>query len=806
MISGSIKYEALGIPYIIAIEIPDVIEEEPHEEGLLGMEMPKIPNMPDIDIEMPLGFKNDEEETYSDSYIPGIENYEFINEEIAIDLTLKVPECKEYYHGLCYNALIKLIVRLDEEGVRELLEMHQNKETRIIDVECKCGISHHSNNIAKTLDCFGANSLNVAALLIFQVEEQDVVLRICRALLEFGCDPNVVPSNGQSALDVATIGGAIDLMKVLVEHGADINCSLQRLTKIVSTGVKKASGHDAFSIEPLEMLLCEEVLLCAPDPLATAFYSCMLLDEIAEKHPNFLEEIEEIKEYVEMATFNYVDLCTDTWEAKVLVTKSVVSCLDDRKTPLFRYGIDCMQKHFCSHKFVQHIAMGYWYGDSYDGGGIFGTLKRFVAPILINIVYPAIMIDKLCGDKKIDKFSIEQVIVRTAQVPAVSFAVDVINHITLTVLFLYCCFVNTYGSVSVLEVVLWTAVVARMVVEFEFARTQGFRNYLGRYENLIEIGVGFTLVISIAAYLVDAMSGNHDLHIRLILINRYSYSFAASGLIIKCSMMLKINKTLGPLTETIVRMTEDIVSFLVLSVLLILGFSIPLYTIALQTYHANTIMGKTGISINSNYETFSHTLGYLGYSLFGYGAGFSATISYDKVGSFIANSIYFLYMVALGILLMNLLIAILNSTYTDVYENASREWLFGKIEQLAKYQDMQPFLYPCIIYLYPLHLLFIWSFKLFPAGDGDEDVALKKLSEREYEEEFLQQNKKLHVVLKEKYEVTKMDEEAVEENRKKWSSAHETSNAQRKKMVREASSYELIKRFIKRTRRNYSAF
>ena len=693
--------------------------------------------------------------------------YEYVEDPIKINMKYNGYPCSQYYHGACYNALIKLIINLDVDGVENILQGHKNLDKAILDVRCSCGEAHFCNRITRMTDCFGCDPLIIAVRLSIQVQEQEEMRKICRLLMQFGCNPNTVPSDGRSALDIITLEGDIDMMKTLVEGGAFITTTMQRITKLVSTGVNEDVSHEAFSLKPIEMLLCDEVLISVPDPLISSFYSCVILDQLAEKHPNFCDELTVIKDSVESLTYNYVDLCKNTWEAKVLITKDVVSSMNGKKIPLFEYGISCNMKHFCSHKFVQHIAQGLWYGDSYDGGGYVGLLERFIAPILINIVYPIIMVNKFCRRKEVNPYSISQVIVKEAQVPAVSFAVDVINHITLTALFIYCCFIEIY-SVTLVEVILWSAIFARIVVEFDFARQQGYLNYLSQSESYIEIFVGFTLVFAGVAYFTDAVTTEHDLHLRMVLLNRYSYSFAASALLIKLSMMLKINKTLGPLTETIIRMTSDIVTFMTLAILVVLGFSFPLYTIAYQTYYANLHMGKTSISISSHYESFNHTLAYLGYSLFGYGDAFSASISYDEFGSFLANSIYFLYMVALVVLLMNLLVAILDTTYSAVFDNATREWMFGKVDQVVKYKSMQPFLFPSILYLYPFHILFLIGHKCFPDTPHDEEKLLSRSGKKELHAEFVNQNRKLHKNLKKMFLTTKLDERQAEENRKRW--------------------------------------
>ena len=48
--------------------------------------------------------------------------YEEIEEPIRLNLPGPGQKCTQYFHGRCYNALLKLAARCDVEGARNLLE------------------------------------------------------------------------------------------------------------------------------------------------------------------------------------------------------------------------------------------------------------------------------------------------------------------------------------------------------------------------------------------------------------------------------------------------------------------------------------------------------------------------------------------------------------------------------------------------------------------------------------------------------------------------------------------------------------
>ena len=49
-------------------------------------------------------------------------HYEHIERPIRLEPPKAGQQCTQYYHGHCYNALIKTICKLDLDGVRRLLK------------------------------------------------------------------------------------------------------------------------------------------------------------------------------------------------------------------------------------------------------------------------------------------------------------------------------------------------------------------------------------------------------------------------------------------------------------------------------------------------------------------------------------------------------------------------------------------------------------------------------------------------------------------------------------------------------------
>ena len=101
---------------------------------------------------------------------------------------------------------------------------------------------------------------------------------------------------------------------------------IYRLIDLNSTRNYKNTGHDSFDLSRLDLLLQEEVMVCAPDPLVSSFYVCVVLRNLRLHHHVFSEELKNVQYRLERFAYKYLDLCKNTWEARALVTKEGLIC------------------------------------------------------------------------------------------------------------------------------------------------------------------------------------------------------------------------------------------------------------------------------------------------------------------------------------------------------------------------------------------------------------------------------------------------------------------------------------------------
>jgi hypothetical protein len=143
---------------------------------------------------------------------------------------------------------------------------------------------------------------------------------------------------------------------------------------------------------------------------------------------------------------------------------------------------------------------------------------------------------------------------------------------------------------------------------------------------------------------------------------RISLAFSAIPLSLTLLQYLLINKDFGQLVIMIIGMTTDLMLFIFVYIISILGFGIALLAI----FHDTTEYNSIG---NSLQTLFSSTMGNFDFSIF-HGQPLCNFVGVVALG---------LYVSMTGIVLVSLLIARMSSTYSKIEETSLQEWSFAKV-------------------------------------------------------------------------------------------------------------------------------
>jgi len=194
----------------------------------------------------------------------------------------------------------------------------------------------------------------------------------------------------------------------------------------------------------------------------------------------------------------------------------------------------------------------------------------------------------------------------------------------------------------------------------EFGDMDSIQNSLETYwcdfwnvlDNLVYLGI---IVLEILIYSSSHARSENDADIFDTGISMFWMNVTLSLFIIfawvKAPFFLSISGKLGPLIESVSRMSKDITVFVILSIFVLVGFA-QIFTFLLF----------------SQYESFSTLSGSM-YTLLFYGLGnYDFVTDSTGINTFIVNTLLILYLLLILILLVNLLIAMMGKTYESSIE------------------------------------------------------------------------------------------------------------------------------------------
>eukprot|EP01049_Picozoa_sp_SAG25_P019068 SAG25_NODE_5806_length_619_cov_1.392308_1_plen_206_part_11 len=132
--------------------------------------------------------------------------------------------------------------------------------------------------------------------------------------------------------------------------------------------------------------------------------------------------------------------------------------------------------------------------------------------------------------------------------------------------------------------------------------------------------------------------------------------------------LMLVHSALGPLIQMVVKMQNDLMKFLVLCVVFVLGFGVSISAL---------LFGDQRSSINS-----------LGSAVHATSQGLLGTQDMEQVTTqWEAEAVYTVYLVMSQVLLLNLLIAMFSSTYERVKEHETDEWRLARAQIILEYSN-----------------------------------------------------------------------------------------------------------------------
>ncbi|KAM7167915.1 short transient receptor potential channel 3 isoform 2-T2 [Macrochelys suwanniensis] len=147
----------------------------------------------------------------------------------------------------------------------------------------------------------------------------------------------------------------------------------------------------------------------------------------------------------------------------------------------------------------------------------------------------------------------------------------------------------------------------------------------------------------------------------------------------RIAYILPANESFGPLQISLGRTVKDIFKFMVLFIMVFFAFMIGMFI--LYSYYL-------GAKVNSAFTTVEESFKTLFWSIFGLSEVTSVVLKYDH--KFIENIgyvLYGIYNVTMVVVLLNMLIAMINSSYQEIEDDSDVEWKFARSKLWLSYFD-----------------------------------------------------------------------------------------------------------------------
>ncbi|XP_035283446.1 short transient receptor potential channel 3-like isoform X4 [Anguilla anguilla] len=163
------------------------------------------------------------------------------------------------------------------------------------------------------------------------------------------------------------------------------------------------------------------------------------------------------------------------------------------------------------------------------------------------------------------------------------------------------------------------------------------------------------------------------------LISEGLYAIAVVLSFSRIAYILPANESFGPLQISLGRTVKDIFKFMVLFIMVFLAFMIGMFI--LYSYYL-------GAKVNPAFTTVEESFKTLFWSIFGLSEVSSVVLKYDH--KFIENIgyvLYGIYNVTMVVVLLNMLIAMINSSYQEIERDADVEWKFARSKLWLSYFD-----------------------------------------------------------------------------------------------------------------------
>uniref|UniRef100_A0A8C2HTD6 Transient receptor potential cation channel, subfamily C, member 3 n=1 Tax=Cyprinus carpio TaxID=7962 RepID=A0A8C2HTD6_CYPCA len=463
--------------------------------------------------------------------------------------------------------------------------------------------------------------------------------------------------------------------------------------------------------------------LSSEDPVLTALELSNELTKLANIEKEFKNDYRKLSMQCKDFVVGVLDLCRDTEEVEAILNGDISAELEEgqhHRSLLSRVklAIKYEVKKFVAHPNCQQQLLTIWY-ENLSGLREQTTAVKCLVVLVVALGLPLLAVGYWFAPcSKLGK------VLRSPFMKFVAHAASFIIFLCLLVFNASDRFegITTLPNVTVTDYPLqifrvkttqfsWTEILIMVWVAGNEFWTEGPIEYIMQLWNVLDFGM---LSIFIAAFtarffaFLQAMKAQeyvdekiHASDLSLVtlppdikyftyardkwvpsdpqLISEGLYAIAVVLSFSRIAYILPANESFGPLQISLGRTVKDIFKFMVLFIMVFLAFMIGMFI--LYSYYL-------GAKVNPAFTTVEESFKTLFWSIFGLSEVSSVVLKYDH--KFIENIgyvLYGIYNVTMVVVLLNMLIAMINSSYQEIEDDADVEWKFARSKLWLSYFD-----------------------------------------------------------------------------------------------------------------------
>ncbi|CAH3147511.1 unnamed protein product, partial [Porites lobata] len=349
---------------------------------------------------------------------------------------------------------------------------------------------------------------------------------------------------------------------------------------------------------------------------------------------------------------------------------------------------------------------------------VFIVLDTILTPVFLPLITYAFYKDQVtCLTREVvkrNKKTLRDMYLDYLTTPFVIFLKEKLQQVVFIALHIRICVLGSPVSPRIEEYLILVFYIGLLISEFQQYYTSQSKVYFRNMWNYVDVITLSCHAIIFVLRVASIIKGGDPYHNRLLEVINYLYGVNTLLLVLRFSSILELYKTVGPLQLALFRMIVDLMIILVQFVFVILAFSVAItmiytaemsYLTPAQEVETNRTQVKSFCASGSSSCLFKAST-HLVWSVFGL-TNLETLESHDTWSDTVVGILYVMFLVLTVIMLINMLVALLNNTYSKVETNADVEWKFARAVVADEYRRHHPIVVPFNIITFPISHCYI---------------------------------------------------------------------------------------------------